>query len=99
MIDRVIIFVLICESLLFELEEVGLFLIKKKLNVYDYDFTKRNSVIVFGTESSGLSREKSSLLDSLVKIPMGSECQFLTLPTAVPIVAYEFYRQIREGQK
>jgi len=67
-------------------------------DIYDYDFTKRDSVIVFGTESSGLSRKKSSLLDGLVKIPMSPECQFLTLPTAVPIAAYEFYRQIKESQ-
>lgn len=68
-------------------------------DVYDYDFTKQDSVIVFGTESSGLTKRKSLLLDDLIKIPMNPNCQFLTLPTAVPIAAYEFYRQIREGGK
>ena len=68
-------------------------------NIYEYDFTKNNSVIVFGTESSGLTKRKSFLLDDLVKIPMSSQCKFLTLPTAVPVAAYEFYRQIKESEK
>lgn len=68
-------------------------------DIYEYDFTKNNSVIVFGTESSGLTKRKSLLLDDLVKIPMDSRCKFLTLPTAVPVAAYEFYRQIKESEK
>ena len=68
-------------------------------DIYTYNFTQHDTVIVFGTESSGLTRRKLSLLDNLVKIPMSPNCKFLTLPTAVPIAAYEFYRQIRKGQK
>jgi len=68
-------------------------------DLYSFDFTQNYSILVFGTESSGLTRKKSSLLDEIIKIPMKEECQFLTLTIAVPIVAYEFYRQIMEKSK
>jgi tRNA(Leu) C34 or U34 (ribose-2'-O)-methylase TrmL len=51
-------------------------------------------VIVFGTESSGLTHEKQRLLDEVVKLPMDkSKVDFLTLPVAVSAMAYELYRQ------
>jgi len=91
------------ESAAFQLHNEGKYLIGTSPytnnDLYDIDFTKHDSVIVFGTESSGLTRGKSKLLDELVKIPMSSYCKFLTLPTAVPVVAYEFYRQIKETEK
>lgn len=53
-------------------------------------------VIVFGTESSGLTREKQQLLDEVVKLPMDkSKVDFLTLLVAVSAMAYELYRQYR----
>ncbi len=67
-------------------------------DVYRTNFASRDSVVVFGTESSGLTSRKSSLLDSMVKIPMDPRCNFLTLPTAVPVIAYEFYRQLRSSK-
>ena len=67
-------------------------------DLYTFDFTKNETVLVFGTESSGLTKQKAEYLDELIKIPMDDRCKFLTLPTAVPIVAYEFYRQIFGGQ-
>jgi len=91
------------ESAILKLHDEGKYLIgtspHTNNNFYDMDFTKHDSIIVFGTESSGLTRKKSNLLDDLIKIPMSSKCKFLTLPTAVPVVAYEFYRQIRESGK
>lgn len=51
-------------------------------------------VIVFGTETSGLTHEKQQLLDEVVKLPMDkSKVDFLTLPVAVSAMAYELYRQ------
>lgn len=51
-------------------------------------------VIIFGTETSGLTREKQQLLDDVVKLPMDkSKVDFLTLPVAVSAMAYELYRQ------
>ena len=91
------------ESAVFQLHNEGKYLIGTSPytnnDLYDIDFTKHDSVIVFGTESSGLTKRKSQLLDDLIKIPMSSKCKFLTLPTAVPVVAYEFYRQIVESEK
>jgi tRNA G18 (ribose-2'-O)-methylase SpoU len=51
-------------------------------------------VIVFGTETTGLTAEKQALLDEVVKLPMDKgEVDFLTLPVAVSAMAYELYRQ------
>ena len=51
-------------------------------------------VIVFGTESSGLTKAKQAMLDDVVKLPMDkTKVDFLTLPVAVSAMAYELYRQ------
>jgi len=51
-------------------------------------------VIVFGTETTGLTYEKQKSLDEVVKLPMDkSKVDFLTLPVAVSAMAYELYRQ------
>ena len=62
---------------------------------YDVELPKdRDVVIVFGTESSGLTRAKQAMLDDVVKLPMDkSKVDFLTLPVAVSAMAYELYRQ------
>lgn len=52
-----------------------------------------NLAIVFGTESSGLSDDKSSLVDDMVKIPMSANLAFMTLSVITPIVIYEALRQ------
>lgn len=64
---------------------------------YDLDLRGDDYVIVFGTESSGLSRQKSSLMDEMVKIPMSDEIDFMTLSVVVPIVVYEALRQQTQG--
>lgn len=91
------------ESAVSELHNEGKYLIGTSPyadnDFYDLDLTKQDSIIVFGTESSGLTKRKSRLLDDLIKIPMDPRCKFLTLPTVVPVVAYEFYRQIMESKK
>lgn len=54
----------------------------------------QDTVIVFGTETSGLTHEKQQLLDEIVKLPMDkSKVDFLTLPVAASAMAYELYRQ------
>ena len=62
---------------------------------YDIELpTDKDIVIVFGTESSGLTRAKQKMLDDLVKLPMDkSKVDFLTLPVAASAMAYELYRQ------
>jgi tRNA G18 (ribose-2'-O)-methylase SpoU len=62
---------------------------------YDVKLPKdKDIVIVFGTETSGLTLQKQKMLDELVKLPMDeSKVDFLTLPVAVSAIAYELYRQ------
>lgn len=69
--------------------------INSRNSIYKTDFTKNDSVIVFGTESSGLTQKKQTLLDELVTVPTSLDCKFLTLPVVVPIVAFEYFRQLR----
>lgn len=82
-----------------ELHNRGRYLIgtssHSKKSIFDLDLSEGKSIFVFGTESSGLSKEKISRLDELVSVPTTGEVPFLTLPTVVPIVAYEYYRQLR----
>ncbi|MCL2869448.1 hypothetical protein FWF48_01395 [Candidatus Saccharibacteria bacterium] len=54
----------------------------------------KDVVIVFGTESSGLTFKKQRMLDQMVKLPMDkNKVDFLTLPVAVSAIAYELHRQ------
>jgi TrmH family RNA methyltransferase len=81
-----------------ELHNRGKYLIgtspHSKRSLFDLDLFDGKSVFVFGTESGGLSREKISKLDELVSVPLSAEVPFLTLPIVVPIIAYEYCRQI-----
>ena len=63
---------------------------------YDVELpTDQDIVIVFGTESSGLTHAKQAMLDDVVKLPMDkTKVDFLTLPVAVSAMAYELYRQL-----
>lgn len=63
-------------------------------NFYSLDMSSGEDVIVFGTETSGLSKEKSKMMDKLTKLPMTQKCEFLTLPVVVSAVAYEINRQL-----
>ncbi len=65
-------------------------------NFYDLKLSKIDPVFVFGTETSGLSAEKQSLLDDMVVMPMAKELDFMTLSVVVPGLAYDLYRQIQE---
>ena len=54
----------------------------------------KDIVVVFGTETSGLTLAKQNMLDATVKLPMDkSKVDFLTLPVAVSAIAYELYRR------
>ncbi|MBM3233925.1 hypothetical protein FJZ19_02405 [Candidatus Pacearchaeota archaeon] len=81
-----------------ELHERGRYLIGTsphfQKSVFELDLSEGKSIFVFGSESGGLSREKISKLDEIVSIPISKEVPFLTLPVAVSIIAYEYYRQL-----
>lgn len=62
---------------------------------YDLDVPDdKDIVVVFGTETSGLTLAKQEMLDETIKLPMDkSKVDFLTLPVAVSAIAYELYRK------
>lgn len=66
---------------------------RAKRSFFECNWENSNKVIVFGTESGGLSKEKTSLMDDLVKIPMSNILDFMTLSVVTPIVIYEIKRQ------
>jgi tRNA G18 (ribose-2'-O)-methylase SpoU len=67
-------------------------------SLYDLNLSEGKGIFVFGTESTGLIERKRALLDDIVSIPTTKDVSFLTLPVAVPIVAYEYFRQLRGGK-
>ena len=62
---------------------------------YDLEIPEdKDIVVVFGTETSGLTIAKQNMLDATVKLPMDkSKVDFLTLPVVVSAIAYELYRR------
>lgn len=62
---------------------------------YDLELPEdKDVVVVFGTETSGLTIAKQQMLDETIKLPMDkSKVDFLTLPVAVSAIAYELYRK------
>lgn len=64
-----------------------------KKSFYELDLKNDNFAIVFGTEISGLIKEKIALLDDMVKLPMSDNLDFMTLSVVVPVIIYEAKRQ------
>ncbi len=62
-------------------------------NIYKSDISKGKHAIVFGTETSGLSREKASVLDGVIKVPMKSPAKFFTICVVAPVILFEALRQ------
>ncbi len=60
---------------------------------YELNLAKNDFAILFGNEITGLSKNKLTLVDELVKIPMCANIDFMTLALITPIVAYEIARQ------
>jgi tRNA(Leu) C34 or U34 (ribose-2'-O)-methylase TrmL len=67
-------------------------------NFYTLDLSNVDPVFVLGTESSGLTLTKQSLLDKMIYVPMSKKLSFMTLSVVVPAIAYECYRQINFGK-
>ena len=59
---------------------------------FESDFSGGKHVIVFGTETTGLIKEKMSLMDKMVKIPMQNKTKFFTIGAIAPVFAYEVLR-------
>ncbi len=64
-----------------------------KKSLFKSDLSSGKHVIVFGTETSGLSKEKMALMDEMVLVPMKPPASFFTIRAVAPIIAYETMRQ------
>jgi hypothetical protein len=64
-----------------------------KKSLFKTDLSNGKQAIVFGTETSGLSKEKMSLMDEIVLVPMKPPATFFTIRAVAPLVAYETMRQ------
>jgi len=62
-------------------------------SLFETDFSKEKQVIVFGTETSGLNKEKMAKVDYTIRVPMQNNTRFYTLATVTPIIVYEIMRQ------
>lgn len=62
-------------------------------NFYKKDFRKLKHAIIFGTESSGLSKEKITKMEEIVQIPMKNNTRFYTITTIAPAITLEILRQ------
>lgn len=51
------------------------------------------TVFVFGNEADGLTREKSLLMDEMVRIPMAANVESLNIISSAAIILYEGLRQ------
>ncbi|MCX6803958.1 MAG: hypothetical protein NTY48_05315 [Candidatus Diapherotrites archaeon] len=63
---------------------------------FSLKLSKGKYAIVFGTETTGLSKEKMNKLDEIVSIPMNSPTKFFTLSVVAPVFAYEILRQKKQ---
>lgn len=66
---------------------------QKGENIFSADLSKRKQVIVFGTETSGLSEAKMLLMDKMLRVPMKNGTKFFTLRAVAPVFAFEVLRQ------
>jgi tRNA(Leu) C34 or U34 (ribose-2'-O)-methylase TrmL len=64
-------------------------------SLFDTDLSGNDFAVVFGTEVGGLSKQKMTLMDEVVQIPMGEHLDFMTLSVITPIVVYEALGQQR----
>lgn len=65
--------------------------LKTDKSIYDVDF--KNSAIIVGNESNGVSEQLLDLADENIKIPMRGNAESLNVAIATSIILYEAYRQ------
>ena len=64
-----------------------------KKSLFEYDFSVGKHVIVFGTETTGLSKEKMALMDEMLCVPMKNKTKFFTIRAIAPVFAFEALKQ------
>jgi tRNA G18 (ribose-2'-O)-methylase SpoU len=65
----------------------------KGSDFFSLDLSKGKHVIVFGTETSGLSKDKMNLMNKMAKIKMQNGTKFFTIGAIAPVFTYETLRQ------
>lgn len=63
-------------------------------NYYDFKF-KEDDILVFGSESRGVSDEVRFLVDEKLTIPIRNNCRSLNLAISVAIITSEAVRQLQ----
>ncbi|MFA5360983.1 MAG: TrmH family RNA methyltransferase, partial [archaeon] len=63
------------------------------IDLFSVDLSKEKKVIVFGTETTGLCKEKQKLMELMIKIPMNPPTSFFTISVIAPIICFETIRQ------
>ena len=62
-------------------------------NVFSFDLSSGKHAIVFGTETTGLNKDKQGLMDAMLAVPMISPTSFFTLSAVAPVFCFEAMRQ------
>lgn len=65
---------------------------KESVLYYDIDY-KQPTVVMFGSEAEGLSKNLTEQADKLINIPMNEDVESLNLSVSVGVVLYEAVRQ------
>jgi len=66
---------------------------KAKISLFSSNLSKGKHAIVFGTETSGLSKAKTSVLDGMLSVPMQNKTNFFTISAIAPVICFEGLRQ------
>lgn len=64
-----------------------------KKSLFSSGLSNGKHAIIFGTETSGLSKEKLKAMDEVISIPMRAPAKFFTIRAAAPVITYEAMRQ------
>ena len=64
-----------------------------KKNLFKFNLSQGKHAIIFGTETSGLSKEKTALMDEMLCVPMKNNTKFFTIRAIAPVFAFEALRQ------
>lgn len=62
-------------------------------SLFKADLSSGKHAIVFGTETTGLNKDKQNLMDAMLSVPMSSPTSFFTISAVAPVFCFEALRQ------
>lgn len=62
-------------------------------SLFKTDLSSGKHAIVFGTETTGLNKDKQNLMDAMLAVPMTSPTSFFTISAVAPVFCFEAMRQ------